>query len=184
MRPSPATLGTAQCSIHGSGLFVPKATRHADCQGCELPGLGTIVRQRPRTSAGERGDRYSLGYSVVQDLLAWVPVPHRLPQQPTLPLLAAPHTSTMPVSLLPAEVTSRVADLRRLVRTGSDLRSFVSLVPVISRRVAYSCALDVPCGIGGGAYHGWPTSLEVCRRQWRSSQAAPNWSGRLGPSDP
>src|SRR5262245_294376 len=52
---------------------------------------------------------------------------------------------TMPVSLIPAEVTSRLADLRWLVSTRPGLRSFVSLVLVISRRVAYSCARDVPC---------------------------------------
>jgi hypothetical protein len=52
------------------GLFVPKPSTVADCQGCGSPDLGTIVRQCALTSAGGDDDRYSLGYSVAYELMA------------------------------------------------------------------------------------------------------------------
>ena len=45
------------------GLFVPKPSRGAGCQGSGLPDLGTTARQRPLASTAGRGDCYSLGYS-------------------------------------------------------------------------------------------------------------------------
>jgi len=44
------------------GLFVPKPSHGADCQRCGVPGLGTIVRQRPLASTSVCGDCYSLSY--------------------------------------------------------------------------------------------------------------------------
>ena len=100
-RPTTAQARSAPARMwHGParlGLFVPKPSRHADCQGCELPDLGVTARQRPRTSAaGERGDRYSLGYSIAQDCVAWFRCLIDCPNSRALPLLAAPRTSTMP----------------------------------------------------------------------------------------
>jgi hypothetical protein len=52
------------CAIRTTrGLFVPKPSRGADCQGCDMPDLGTSVRQRPLASAAGGSDCYSLGYS-------------------------------------------------------------------------------------------------------------------------
>jgi hypothetical protein len=50
-----------------AGLFVPKPTRDAGCQGCGLPGLGSTVRRCPLTSTAVGGDCYSLGYSVARE---------------------------------------------------------------------------------------------------------------------
>jgi hypothetical protein len=55
-----------------AGLFVPKPSRGAGCQGCGLPGLGSIVRRCPLASAAVGGDCYSLGYSVARESVALI----------------------------------------------------------------------------------------------------------------
>ena len=88
------------------GLFVPKPSRHADCQGRHLPDLGATVRQRPRMSTGERGDRYSLGYSVAQDCVAWFRYLINCLQQPGAAVAGGTAYEHDALPLLPAEVTS------------------------------------------------------------------------------
>jgi hypothetical protein len=51
----------------GTGLFVPKPTNDADCQGCGVLDLGSVVHQRRLASVADGNDRYSLGYSVRVD---------------------------------------------------------------------------------------------------------------------
>ena len=55
-------------SAWGTGLFVPKPSNDADCQGCGLPDLGIIVHRCLLSSVAGDGDCYSLGYSVAH---AW-----------------------------------------------------------------------------------------------------------------
>ena len=47
----------------GVGLFLPKPSRDAVCQGRDVSDLERTVRRRPLASAAVGGDCYSLGYS-------------------------------------------------------------------------------------------------------------------------
>ena len=62
------------CAIRAIGLFVPKPSRDGASQRCDMPDLGTTVRQRPLMSTAGDGDCYSLGYSVAFRS-RWVPMP-------------------------------------------------------------------------------------------------------------
>jgi hypothetical protein len=49
-------------------LFVPKPSRGADSQDCDISDLGRTVRRCPLASTAVGGDCYSLGYSVTRVL--------------------------------------------------------------------------------------------------------------------
>jgi hypothetical protein len=120
--------GPAVVRARTRGLFVPKPSREADCQGCGQSDLGTTVRQRPPASAGERTDRYSVGYSPARE-----PYPIMFPQ-----LLAPP--AYAPTRVLSARLCREGDVFRRLSREQAARPLLCSRTGTIRLRAACQSA--------------------------------------------